>query len=272
MTSIVPIAAALALLGSPALPQPWNLAPCGREHEAEHERFREELLRAQPGSPGYVPHPYPQTSQQVVEDFLHFHRQAWSDTPFTALPPAEQRFFTALKEDLTDVQMVKVANWTPTRCGRNEEKDFYFLLRFFDKRSGQEMTRVAVDEAGHVAQLAHRPEARALLNLPALGPSVATVAKAHGWRPSARQYVALWGSLRCDELSPCISFRVGAEAYLLQSERLYRIARERPRFSIRQEMSTVEDKRRFLTSFERKPEKAVTLGGDVMMLAVPVQP
>lgn len=272
MKNIAWIAAAWALLGSPGLAQPWNLASCGPENAASRKSFREALVRAQPDSPKYVPHPFPQTPDQVVEDFVAYHRKAWADTPFASLPPAEQRFFAAVDEDRIRFQVTRVANWTPSRCGPKEEKDFYFLVRFFDETSGEEITRVAVDEAGHVARVAHRPEDGALPELPELEQRIHAAATAHGWKPSAGQYVALWGSFRCDEMSPCVGFRVGPRAYLLRGEHLYRIATEKPRFSVREEMATVASKRRFLDAFEGGPEKVITLGHDVMAVAVPVPP
>lgn len=166
MKGFAGIVAGWALLGSPGLAQPWNLALCGPEHTASRQSFREALVRARPESPKYVPHPFPQTPDQVVED----------------------------------------------------------------------------------------------------------VSTAHGWKPSAGQYVTLWGSFRCDLIDPCLGFRVGPRAYLLRGEHLYRIATEKARFSIREEMAEVASKRRFLGAFEGGPEKVITLGHDVMALAVPVPP
>jgi len=272
MKKIAGIAAAWALLGSPGVAQPWNLAPCGPEHAASRKGFREALVHAEPDSPKYVPHPFPQTPEQVVEDFLAFHRKAWANTPFAALPPAEQRFFSAVDENRSRFQVTKVANWTPSRCGPREEKDFYFLVRFFDETSGEEFTRVAVDEAGHVARVTHRPEEGSLPELPDLKQRINAASRPRGWKPSAGQYVALWGSFRCEVVFPCLGFRVGPRAYLLRGEDLYRVATEKARFSVREQLATVAKKRRFLEAFEGRPEKVITLGNDVMAVLVPVPP
>lgn len=272
MKRIAWLVAAGTLLGIPALAQPWNLAPCGPEHAERHKSFREALTRAEPGSPRYVPHPFPKTPEQVVEDFLAFHRRAWADTPFASLPPVEQRFFAAVEEDRVRFQVSEVANWTPTRCGPKEDKAFYFLVRFVDDSSGEEITRVAVDEAGHVARVVHRPDEGALPEVPDLEQRIAAASAAHGWQPTGGQYVTLWGSIRCDVISPCVGFKVGAEAYFVRAEQVYRIATEKGRFSVRGELGTVADKRRFLNSFEDRPEEVITLGHDVLAVAVPVAP
>jgi hypothetical protein len=78
--------------------------------------------------------------------------------------------------------------------------------------------------------------------------------------------------LRCDLLRPCVAFHSGVETYLVHEERLYRLATERAPYSVREKMPTAPDRARFLASFDGRQEKLISLGGDLLGTALPVQP
>ncbi|HEX2255050.1 MAG TPA: hypothetical protein VHQ65_17420 [Thermoanaerobaculia bacterium] len=60
--------------------------------------------------------------------------------------------------------------------------------------------------------------------------------------------------------------------YLVHEGRLYRIADERPRFSFAEKLGDPRRRGEFLRLFRDSSEELITLGGDVMAVAVPIDP
>lgn len=245
----------------------WTAGDCPSEHADERAELEKRLLAAQPSDELYLPHPYPKRPEEAVEDFIHAHRRIIDRQGDDAFPD-DVRFFETVDSGNAQFVVSKVANWNFSRCGRGQQSDFYFLIRAFDRRSGDEITRVAIAESGRVSLLMHRPEDHAeaefamselpKLRLPAsLGPA------------SGAQYVETVGpTLRCPALKPCIAFKSGGQAYLSVRDRIYRLETEKP-ISFREKLAAPEARAAFLATLEG-PATVVSLGGDRMAIAVPV--
>jgi hypothetical protein len=248
--------------------QLWTEGDCPSENATARVEMKKRLLSAEPGSDLYLPHPYPRTFEQAVADFLFAHRRVFDRQGGEALTD-DRRFFDTLDAGEARFVVSRVANWTPSRCGERQQTDFFFLVRVFDKRSGEEVTRATIADSGQVYQLMHRPEnetdaAFAMSELPKLR------LPASFGGASAAQYVHTTGpALRCPVLKPCIAFKSGGRAYLSVRDRLYRLETEKP-ISFREKLAAPEARAEFLATLEGGPETIVSLGGDRMAIAVPV--
>jgi hypothetical protein len=246
----------------------WTAGDCPSEHAQERAEFKKRLLSAKPGDELYLPHPFPKTPKHAVEDFIYFHRRIIDRQEGETLSD-DARFFETLDSGNVRFLVSEVGNWTPGRCGRRQQSDFYFLIQAFDQRSGDEITRVALAESGRVFQLMHRQEDEGQgefaiselpkLRLPAsLGPA------------SGAQYVATVGpTLLCQALQPCIAFKSGGRAYLSVRDRIYQLDTDRP-LSFRERFAKPEARAAFLQNLQGRSETVISLGGDRMAFAVPL--
>lgn len=246
----------------------WTAGDCPSEHASERAEFRQRLLSAEPGDQLYLPHPYPKTSRQAVEDFLYAHRQV-IDRQGSHVLSDDARFFETVDSGNARFVVSRVANWSTTRCGARQRTDFYFLLRVFDKKSGEEVTRAAIADSGQVFQFMHRPEDRAQADF-AMSELPKLRVPASLGQPSNAQYVETIGpTLRCPALKPCIAFKSRGRNYLSVRDRVYRLETDKP-ISFREKLSQPEKRAAFLQTLEGRSETVVSLGGDRMAIAIPL--
>jgi hypothetical protein len=251
-----------------AATEPWSIGTCASESAAERAALEKAMRSASP-DPLYLPHPFPQTMDQAVADLVFAHRRAAG----RAAPMREDdaRFFEAVDADEARFVVAKVANWTPERCESPfGQTDFHYLIRVFDKASGNEITRASVTEAGRVYQLVHRPAdpeqaAFTMSDLPTL--SIPKSLQA----PQNAQYVQTWGQVQCHALKPCVAFQSGGREYLARGGDLYRLEVEKP-ISLGRRLGSPEARQEYLATLEGRPERLVSVGGDRVVLAVPINP
>lgn len=265
----------LALLLASALPAraaaPWNVAPCTTEHAQAWRQFSQQVRSARPGSPVYVPKPFPVNDQQVIEDFLHQHRDIWSDTPADQLRPEEKRFFAAIDSGRARFEVVRVVNWTPLRCGPKQQRPLYFVVRVFEPGTGTEVTRAALNDTGLLSRVRHRSVDH---DFPPLADLQAATTKAQTQvRPTAdsAQYVTTWGSLECDLLDPCVALRDGSDVLLKHKAGLYRISSQSPRLSFQRDV-TAQRRPEIVKKLDQSGKKLVSLGQDVFTTATRIAP
>jgi hypothetical protein len=205
----------------------------------------------------------------AVEDLLYAHRTILTRS---GQPMREDgaRFFETVDAGKARFLVARVANWTPTRCAsRLSQNDFYYLIRIFDKTSGKEITRSTTSESGRVNKLVHRPENEEQAEFSMKELAKLSVSKSLP-SPQKAQFVRTWGpKLRCDSLDPCIAFQSGGRSYLSQRGTVYRLETEKP-VSFRASLGNPDVRAAFLQSLEGKPETVVSVGGDQMVIAVPV--
>jgi hypothetical protein len=273
-TSFRSFSAALTLTALAAVPaaavQP---VACDSDSAAAASRaeYAKAVRTAAPDTPYYAAHPFPRTDEQAIDDFVEFHTRAFGSLDVAVMPAAERRFFAALAADRVHFEVARVANWSPLRCGPRKARRYYFLIRAFDSETGTELLRVTVDDAGHVAHLRHKPEGRSLRPIPELAEARQQAAALLAGTPHDARYVTAWGSLRCDDLVPCIAMEGDAETLLMDGSTgdLYRIRDAGKRFSFRTDLSPA---RRALTwdAARRAGGELITLGGDTVAVAQPL--
>lgn len=247
----------------------WIPGPCPSESATQRAAFEKGMLAADPGDPLYLPHPFPRTSEQAVEDFLFAHRRAVASAD--PMRKGDARLFDTVDAGDARFVVVRVANWTPARCGAPfGQTDFHYLVRVFDKTRGEEITRASVAESGRVYQLIHRPEdpEQASFTMKEL-PKLTVPASLQA--PRNVQYVQTWGQLKCPALKPCIAFRSGGRSYLAREGVVYRLEVEAP-VSFRTDLGSPGARKAFLSTLAEKPGALVSVGGDHAAIAVPVEP
>lgn len=165
---------------------------------------------------------------------------------------------------------MKVENWTPLRCGSPKARTTWALLRLFDVDSGEELARATLDEIGHVARLRHRPIDRPLTPIPSLDLAEASLREV---APRARdsQFVSTWGTLKCDELVPCVAMRRGTRVLLLDSRtgRLFEFDDSAPRRSFQRDVAKLSGDQRasYLSGLAAENRALVSLGRDAFVEA-----
>lgn len=238
----------------------WLPSECDPSSGAEYARAAERQRAATPTDPAYLPHPYPSADKEVIEDFIYRHRRAYSDVP--VLPIEERRFFDAFEAGDLRYEIFKVANWTPARCGRHRMADFYFLIRFFKRNTGEEVTRAALDNSGHVAAVVHGDPGVPIQDFRSLQQARQLLGDVLKEPIGMTQYVTTWGTLRCEFLWPCVAMQGERSIILAHEDEVWRVEADRPTESVRARMGTLAARRDFLQRLRDGTDKMVTLGGD----------
>ncbi len=220
--------------------KPWSLEPCATTGPAASARakYAAAVRAAAPDTPLYTPHPFPTTPQEVFEDFVVYHMNAFRDTPNTEIPPEQLRLLTALETNQVRYEVVKVEDWTPLRCGSRKARETWSVLRIFDTSTGDELVRATVDNVGHVGKLRLRPVDGSLAPMMDLSTATASVrAVAPGARDA--EYVTTWGLPGCDEVTPCVAMRNGPRVYLVDGRTgaLFLLTSPSKRLSFRNDLS-----------------------------------
>ncbi|MFL6232720.1 MAG: hypothetical protein ACJ76N_06265 [Thermoanaerobaculia bacterium] len=262
----------LGVLAGPAILGAWTLEPCNASGPEAQSRaaFRQALATAAPGSPLYTPHPFPKSQADVVDNFLYYHRNAFSGAP-AELPDADRRFFELLDTGKIRFEMIRVENWNPLRCGPRKERAFYYVVRAFNSSTGEEVLRASVEDNGHVARVRHKPDGGSLPPVPALADAAGSAQRRLGLRPQQAQYIAAWGTLRCDEVQPCVSFEDGANAYVmaaLNGAAVYRID-SGARLSFRRDLQPAQIGAR-ADALRKQKKELMSLGFDSFSAVSPV--
>lgn len=197
----------------------WTLIECGPENAVSWSEFRKKMQEASPGSPIYVPHPFPNTREKVIENFLNQYHEIWPRS--SDLFEEEKPLAAAIAKGDVRFDILRVENWTGNRCGDEQERKFYYLLRIFNS-AGTELARAALAESGLWATNAYataaeraEPPARQARRLPAPAEAAKDLRARFGVSGSSPQYVASGGHVRCDLTAPCLAVRAGGSVYIL---------------------------------------------------------
>lgn len=271
MRKILFVSVAILLLTAPPAVSDWTLVPCGSQAIGAETRaaFRRALAAAPRGSALYTPNAFPKSDAAAVDNFVYYHRTAFADTPASELRPGDRRFFELLAVGGIRFEVLRVVNWTPLQCGAHKERAFYFVLRAYDRRTGEELLRASVEDNGHVARVRHKPADTALPPIPPISAVVAAVENKLRTRGQDAQYVATWGTLQCDEVQPCVGFRAGGASYVIaagETGPAVRVDATSARLSLRRDF-TAEKRGAVLESIRRKSQDLVSLGADTFVVA-----
>lgn len=253
-------------IGSTALGA-WDLETCSAEGKNAQGRaaYRRALEAAAPGTALYTPNVFPKSASAVIENFVYYHRNAFSDTPAPEMPPPDRRFFELLDADRLRFEVFRVENWNPLRCGPRKERAFYHVVRVFDRTTGEELLRASIEDNGHVARVRHKPAEGSLPPILSLAEVVASIKGRFGLQPRNLQYVAAWGTIRCDEVQPCVAFQDAAAVHLTSTAAagapIYRIDVDAKRLSMRRDLAPAQ-RTALLTSVRQRGQELVSLGFD----------
>lgn len=224
----LPIALCLLILAVPSDASEWFAAECSTFHRhgldqdfTDAASYEKALAEAGPGSALYIPRPFPETPEAVMEDLRWWHHKTWSATEKENLPPEERLFAEALATGSFKVH--RVANWTPYRCNEVRRRDFYYLVSLRDA-TGSEVARVSLNRFGFVTGssslrpgLAPELAARFEAAFPSLGDARARISTEHGVEGGDPQYVwSLGPRARCRKEAPCVALRASDEVFLYQ--------------------------------------------------------
>ena len=245
----------------------WTPAECGPEHAKAWQAHARAVRQAEPGSPLYMPHPYPQTDDQVIEDFRHPYREIWGDDDFSEHPSEAKAIYDGLGNGSLTFQVSRVETWSTMRCGPEKRRAFYFLIRIFDRSSKEELGRAAVNEDGLLAEWNFRPsekgsevvdEWRSVIPMPdAVMKAASQLLGLHGNSP---QLVTTSGQIYCSVLEPCVAFRGPGAILLVKEGRVFKIRDDSPRFSIGK-MSRPEARNEVLSTLGQGDQRLVSIGG-----------
>ena len=201
--------------------------------ETSRQEYQDKVRKATPGSPLYTPHPFPRTLTEMAANFKYaYFERLFSGVPLEKLPERERTIYKALKENRLRVEAVRVEEWTLSRCSKMVPTPYFFLLRFFDPESGQEVGRSTQNFAGIMGMYS---QGSTPLEIPALSNVQSILRTRFGrvMRAEQAQYVRVSGLPYCDDHSPCIAFKSGAKIYLLDAGKLlYEVAPDAPRKSV----------------------------------------
>jgi hypothetical protein len=240
------------------------------DHGKAWKAFAKKVHSAEPGSTLYVPHPFPQADQQVIDDFLYQHQEAFGDMPFDQLAAPERRFFSAVRSKTVRFEVLRIENWSPLRCGPERQRSFYFLVRVIEKDGGAEIARAALEDSGLLVKIVNKPEDRHLPPLAGFEASAKLALRKTGVQGRDLQYVTTWGNLRCDTLAPCVVSRSGSTMLLVKGSEVYRLDPGRKRFSFARDLGAPGAMSNVARDLGTRGEKLVSLGQDVFAAAVPI--
>jgi hypothetical protein len=271
---------ALAMLWSGvAAAQPWIPSECGTRHEKLRSDFARALREAKPGAALYVPKPFPKTGAEVIEDFKYGYRKmvgGWNVSKDQAL------LLRGIKKNAVSFRILRVENWTPNRCGPDQQMDFYYLLYITDTRTGREVGRGSLNQSGLIRGWGASPTSEqedepwgALYRAavaPRLDSALAEVRVRYGISGTKPQYVATWGQPQCPVVAPCVAFQSKGRSYLFARGELVEISSSSRSYS-RTEMEATRTRRFEITS-SINPDKEwlVSIAADRWVLATRVKP
>jgi len=260
----------LALFASTAPAAGWTLVDCPPEVVKTWAPQETALRAARPGDPLYLPRPFPKAREEVVQDYVHEFQRLLKDTPPASLPKGAAAVLEGMRRGTLRYDVLRIVNWSPTRCVKERRLDAYHLLRVVDGRSGLEITRSVLDESGRLTVISttmedERTDSPARQEVRLRPPDVALRdGKARfRIRGESPQYVTTFGTLRCTTFAPCLAFRGAGHVYLISYDGdLFEIDQKGRRLEMGKDIGSPELNDPILKSLG--PEgRVVSLGGKV---------
>ncbi|HEV7507760.1 MAG TPA: hypothetical protein VGS07_22945 [Thermoanaerobaculia bacterium] len=275
MDLVKTISGAFALVFLAAVPvRPWNLVECPPE-VVETWALPDQFLRdAKPGSPLYLPKPFPRGKDEVLANYVYELQRLLKDTPAESLPSGAAGVLEGLRKKTLRYDVLRIVNWSPTRCGKERRLDAYHLIRVIDARSGLEITRSVLEENGRLGVISSTMDdergdslKRQAARLRPPEEEMRSVAARFKIRGEAPQYVTTFGTLRCPNVTPCLAFRGGGHVYVLSYDgTLFEVDQNGRRLEMGKDVGSPEKNEPILKAIG--PEgRLVSLGGKVFTTA-----
>jgi hypothetical protein len=261
--------------------KPWSLVSCDPSGEAGWRDFEHAMRTAKPGSTVYVPFPFPQTDDQVVRDYLD---QYWSlARRIVASQPNESQVMAALSAGKVTFQVMRIENWTVTRCRKEQKRDFYNLVRVFEPGvGGTELTRAVINDSGLLVTWNNLPASvpgPVASQSRTLRPAAAVIAElnsALGLAAVDPEYVVTSGSpplTSCGFTHPCLAFHNAGLSYVLFDDQIFEVSASDRRLAVAKNLGLgiAQAEERLLPSLA-PDESLVSLGGPAVAIARQVDP
>ncbi|HVT61561.1 MAG TPA: hypothetical protein VHR45_24585 [Thermoanaerobaculia bacterium] len=280
ITKPLVIAALLFLVCARLEAKPWSLVSCDPAGEAGWRDFEHAMRTAKPGSTVYVPFPFPQTDDQVVRDYLDQHRSLVKGMAPGNMQPNEPRVMAALSAGKVTFQVMRIENWTVSRCRKEQKRDFYNLVRVFEPGAGGiELTRAVVNESGLLVTWNNLPASvpgPVASQSRTLRPEAAVITELNsvlGLNAVDPQYVVTYGSppLACVFTHPCLAFHHAELSYILFDDQIFELSASDPRLAVHKNLGIGRAQERLLPSLATG-ESMLSLGGPVVGIARQVDP
>jgi hypothetical protein len=275
--------AAFCLLPSAGLPAAaWVLEECPPEKQAALAAYEQQVRQAEPGSPLYLPRPYPETLADLLADLEHTFRQTWRTTPEKQVPAEDQRLLAALAGGKVRAIWQPVVDWTFIRCGSpgNLGLGDPRLVVLFDEQ-GSLLGRFAFQESGQWSA-AEFPQETTAQKAPRQQDLFGEAAEFAGtWRaglgaePTQAQWVVTHGTVRCPLVAPCLAFQAARRSYIVQRGELFRLVTEGAVLRASEILSSgprTELANAVLARVEPGKRHLVTVGYDRVVFAELVEP
>jgi len=231
------------LVCAPVAAEPWSLEHCDPAGETGWQAFEHEMRVAKPGSQVYVPVPFPTTQDQVVQDYLYQYWPVVKGLNPKNLNPNEPRVMSDLAGGKVRYEVLRIENWTITRCRREQKRDFYNLVRVFEP-NGTEVTRAVINDSGlmttwnNLPASVPGPVASQSRTLPPAEVAMAQLNSALGLDGVDPEYVATAGTIDCLPTHPCLAFHVGELSYLAFGEEVFEVSAGGPRLTLGKEVGS----------------------------------
>ncbi len=269
------LGAALLVAAARAEAQPWSLTQCDSAGAPGWREFESQMHAAKVGSTLYVPIPFPVTPEQVVQDYVYQYRSVINGINPKARQPSEARVLDDLASGKITYQVLRIENWTVSRCHKQQKRDFYQLVRVFEP-GGTEVTRAVINDSGLLTTWNNLP-ASAPGPVPALSrtlpPASAAMAELNGQlgiQGENPEYIAAGGSLNCLLTHPCLAFRKAELAYISTGGQLYEVSASGPQLTLGKDVGAPAEES--LLRGLGPTERLVSLGGKRFTIARQVDP
>lgn len=254
---------------------PWSLVSCDPAGAAAWQGFENQMRAAKAGAPLYVPVPFPATSDQVVQDYLYQYRSVIKGMRPNVWQPNESRVQADLASGKVAYQVIRIENWSVTRCRTEQKRDFYRLVRVFEP-GGVEVTRAVINDSGLMTTWANLPAdvpGAVASQSRALPPAAVAMKQLNlqlGIAGVDPEYVTTGGTLDCILTHPCLAFHQAGLSYVAFGDQLYEVSADGPSYELGRGVAVPaeEELLRSLATGER----LISLGGKRFTVGRRVEP
>jgi hypothetical protein len=183
---------------------------CDPQHARARQNFEIQLRKAEPGTEGYVAHPFSTDPNEITENLVYQLEGLWRGTRNLDEPSRGLLELIDRGEAKFDVRTVQ--NWRPNVCRSPVLGDRLYLVIIFDSITGLERARAALGESGLLEQIGFPSGDEATVD--SIESGVKRL-RARGVNPTDSVFITSFGTLRCDILNPCLAARSGSRTFVL---------------------------------------------------------
>lgn len=252
----------------------WNLSPCtAAESAAAREAGGVGAREYSHEDPNWIPHPFSRVPSEIAANAMLLHRRAFADTPDSSLATGDQRLFSLDRDGRLRTEVEMVSDWTPGRCDpRVRSETGFWLVRFFDRTTEREITRIVLRPEGSIARLRHASNGYSFPDLPSLA-AIAEFGESEipGLERNSGQFVTVWGPRECSPVTPCVAWKVGSGAVVRMDDSWILVEPNAQRFSFRDDLRG-ENRWSTANSLNLAGQRLISLGGDLWVAGRLIEP